>query len=326
MPPANTPESRRDVVGVARQGRTPLNQVAKDFGLAGLTLTDGDEINGLVAHLRERMDESKLSGARWAIGHPGHSRSIAHWLRDLPKVAIAPADDLAGRVLRKRFGGIGMLKTGRHAQAALVLPANPEDYWKGQKRKVFRNKVASSERSGLTRRLLGPGETADAVQAICDGRGWNRDMRSEMEGLLEIPLESALASGSFSPDGAVLSVCVAVASGDVAQIRWGLSVVKGSARWAAFAGLLDGAYASGFTTLLVGPMIGVASEDEYFQRRIGFRPSNIELAVSRWPKLTTNSPNLHKLARASKQGTGFILSWAGGQRPPLHVDHQTDVG
>jgi hypothetical protein len=162
-----------------------------------------------------------------------------------------------------------------------VLPTHLDDYWKGQKRKVFRNKLASAGRNGVSWRLLAPDEIAGAVQAMFDGRAWNRDMRSEMTAFLEMPLESAFGSGSFSPDGTVLSVCLAVASGEVAQIRWGMSVARGPARWAAFAGLLEGAHASGFTTVLVGPMIGVASEDEYFQRRTGFGPSNIVISKRR---------------------------------------------
>ena len=273
------PEIRRNGVGPVGDGQTPDARVADGSGRPDgrVSPTDDGQIFDLVSNLRAHMDEGKLSAARWAMGHPRQTRTVLRWIRGLPKVAIAPADDLAGHVLRKRFGGIGLLKSGRHAQAALVLPADLDDYWKGQKRKVFRNKLASAGRTGLTWRVLAPGEIAGAVQAIFDGRGWDHDMRSEMTGFLEMPLESALASGSFSRDGAVLSVCLAVASGDVAQIRWGMSVARGPARWAALAGLLEGAHASGWTTLLVGPMIGVDSEDEYFQRRTGFAPSNIVL-------------------------------------------------
>ena len=287
MSTAYAPEICRDGDELVGDGQAGNSRVADGSGRADgrVTPTDDGQIFDLVSNLREHMDEGKLSAARWAIGHPLHTRTIVRWIRGLPKVAIAPADDLAGHVLRKRFGGLGLLQTGRHAQAALVLPANLDDFWKGQKRKVFRNKLASAERNGLTWRLLAPDEIAGAVQAIFDGRGWIHDMRSEMTAFLEMPLESALASGSFSPDGSVLSVCLAVASGEVAQIRWGMSVARGPARWAAFAGLLEGAHASGFTTLLVGPMVGAASEDEYFLRRTGFAPYNVSVVVNgrRWP-------------------------------------------
>ncbi len=275
------PEIRRDVAQPVGEGQAGNVRVAD--GSEGShdksTPTDDNQIFYLVSTFRQHMDEGKLSGVRWALGHPLHTRTIVRWVRGLPKVAISPADDLAGHVLRKRFGGLGLLQTGRHAQAALVLPANLADFWKGQKRKVFRNKVASAERNGLTWRLLASDEIAGAVQAIFDGRGWKHSMRSEMTAFLEMPLESALGSGSFSPDGSVLSVCLAVASGEAAQIRWGMSVARGSARWAAFAGLLEGAHASGYTTLLVGPMVGAASEDEYFLRRTGFGPHNVSVVA-----------------------------------------------
>lgn len=244
---------------------------------------DPDEIDALITGVRGRMDEGKLSAFRWAIGHPGQARRLLHWLRKLPRATVAPSHDGAGAVLRRRFGGLGLLGTGRHAQAALVLTPTLEQYWKGPKRKVFRNKMAGAARHGLTWRLLAPGETAGAVQAVWDGLGWEREARPYMERLLEVPLESALASAAFSPDGSVLSVCLAVASGDVAQIRWGMSVGKGPARWAAFAAMLEGAQARGVATILVGPMMGRASEDEYFQRRIGFEPSNIVVAPDRTP-------------------------------------------
>ena len=203
---------------------------------------DTDALHGVVAHVRVRMEVSTLAAVRWAMRHPLHALSVVRWVRNLPDVVIAPENDVAGRILQQRFGGIGPLKTGRHAQAALVLPDQVNDYWRGPKRKVFRNKIASVKRKRLTWRMLGPDEIAGAVQAICDGRGWNRNIRAEMEGLLQLPLESAVVSAAFSPDGAVLSVSMAVASGNTAQIRWGLSISKGPARWAVFAGLIDGLY------------------------------------------------------------------------------------
>ncbi len=294
---------------LVREGQTLDTVVADGDGRdpSQGTLTEEDQIFVLVSALRTHMERGKLSGARWVIAHPQHARTIFRWVRGLPRVTIAPADDLAGHVLRRRFGGIGFFRSGRHAQAALVLPVHLHDYWKGQKRKVFRNKLASAGRCGLSWRLLAPEEIADAVQAMFDGRAWNHDMRSEMTAFLEMPLESALASGSFSPDGTVLSVCLAVASGEVAQIRWGMSVARGPARWAAFAGLLEGAHASGFTTLLVGPMIGVASEDEYFQRRTGFGPSNIVMAKP--TGVVANAGVVgHELSRLWVRRSGLVRS------------------
>jgi hypothetical protein len=158
------------------------------------------------------------------------------------------------------------------------LPDYLDEYWRGQKRKVFRNKLASARRCGITWRQLRSDEIAGAVQTICDGRGWKRVVRPEIEVLLGVPLESAFAAAACSPEGQVISVSVAVASGDVAQVRWGLSVARGSARWAAFAGLVEAAHAFGYRKILVGPMVSVDSEDEYFQRRVGFLPSNIVVA------------------------------------------------
>jgi hypothetical protein len=244
---------------------------------------DPGQIDVLVARFRGRMDQGKLSAARWAMIHPGQALTLARWIRGLPNATIAPSNDPSGSVLRRRFGGIGLLGTGRHAQAALVLPPSLEQYWRGPKRKVFRNKVAAAGRSGLCWRMLAPEETAETVQLVCDDLGWDREARSAMEALLEIPLESALASATFSADGRALSACLAVASGDVAQVRWAMSVGRGPARWAAFAALLDGASARGVTTILVGPMMGRASEDEYFQRRLGFAPSNIVVSPEAFP-------------------------------------------
>jgi len=228
--------------------------------------------------VRGHMDQGKLSAARWAVTHPVQARSLVRWLRGLPRTMVAPSDDRAGAVLRKRFAGMGLLRTGRHAQAALVLPPTAPQYWVGQKRKVFRNKMAAARRGGLSWRVLDPAETAAVVQAVCDGVGWDRDARADLEAWLEVPLEAALATAAFSPDGDVLAVCLAVASGGVAQIRWAMSVSKGPARWAAFAALVEQAYARRIPAILVGPMIGKASEDEYFQRRVGFQPSNIAVA------------------------------------------------
>jgi len=101
-----------------------------------------------VARVREHMDQGKLSTLGWVIRHPGQARSVVHWLRRLPRTTIAPSADPAGDVLRRRFGGIGLLGTGRHAQAALVLPPTAEQYWRGPKRKVFRNKMAAARRKG----------------------------------------------------------------------------------------------------------------------------------------------------------------------------------
>jgi hypothetical protein len=248
-----------------------------------LKSVDTDEIETLVARVRGRMDQGKLSTLRWVVRHPGQARSLLQWLWKLPRTTIAPSDDPAGEVLRRRFGGIGLLGTGRHAQAALVLPPAAEQYWRGPKRKVFRNKVASAGRSGMGWRPLAPDETSEVLQALCYQIGWERDPRSAMEDLLEVPLESTMASAAFAADGRALSVCLAVASGDVAQVRWAMSAERGPARWAAFAALLDEARARGVTTILVGPMIGRASEDEYFQRRLGFGPSNIVVAPAPSP-------------------------------------------
>jgi hypothetical protein len=252
---------------------------------------DADEIEARVTEFRGRMDQGARSALRWAVGHPGRAFTVARWVRGLPRTTIKPAGDRSGWVLHRRFGGIGPLRTGRHGQAALVLPDSVDQYWRGPKRKVFRNKMAGAGRAGLSWRMLAPAETAGATQAVCDALGWDRDVRTEMERLLEVPLESSMASAAFSSDGSVLAVCLAVASGDVAQIRWGMSVGRGPSRWAAFAALLHGAHAAGVTTLLVGPMVGRDSEDEYFQRRIGFEPSNIAVSnhrspagvVGRWP-------------------------------------------
>lgn len=254
---------------------------------------DTDEIKVLVARVREHMDQGKLSTLGWVIRHPGQARSVVHWLRRLPRTTIAPSADPAGDVLRRRFGGIGLLGTGRHAQAALVLPPTAEQYWRGPKRKVFRNKMAAARRGGMGWRPLAREETAEVLQVLCRQLGWDRDPRSAMEDVLEVPLESTMASAAFSADGRALSVCLAVASGDVAQIRWSMSAERGPARWAAFAALLEAARARDVTTILVGPMIGRASEDEYFQRRLGFGPSNIVLAP--------------EVSPAPAAGTGLLL-------------------
>ena len=278
---------------------------------------DTDEIDALVARVRGRMDEGKLAAARWAIAHPGQARALLHWLRRLPRTTISPSHDRAGAVLRRRFGGIGVLGTGRHAQAALVLPPSEEEYWRGPKRKVFRNKMAAAGRTGLSWRVLAPEETAGAVQAVYDGRGWDRDARPDMSDLLELPLESALASAAFSPDGSVLSVCLAVASGDAAQVRWGMSVGKGPARWAAFAALLQGAQARGITTILVGPMMGRSSEDEYFQRRIGFGPSNIVVAPDPAPAPAVGGASAlgRQVARARRWAGQVVGGRRTGEAP-----------
>jgi hypothetical protein len=279
---------------------------------------DTDDIDALVARVRGRMDEGTLSAARWAIAHPGQARSLLHWLRGLPRTTITPSGDRAGAVLRKRFGGIGLLGTGRHAQAALVLPPTVEEYWRGPKRKVFRNKMAGAARNGFSWRMLAPEETAGAVQAVCDQLGWGRDARADMDDLLELPLESALASAVFSPDGSVLSVCLAVASGDAAQVRWGMSVGKGPARWAAFAALLEGAHARGITTILVGPMMGRESEDEYFQRRLGFEPSNIVVAPDVAPApvpAVTGASTLGRQAARARRWVGQVSGRRNGEAP-----------
>ncbi len=291
--------------------------VADSRKASTLKPVEADEIDALVARARGRMDEGIVSAARWAVGHPGQARRLLRWLRGLPRTTITPSGDPAGVVLRQRFGGIGMLGTGRHAQAALVLPATVEEYWKGPKRKVFRNKMAGAARRGLEWRMLAAEETAGAVQAVCDGLGWDRDARPDMENLLQVPLEAALASAVFSPDGAVLSVCLAVASGDVAQIRWGMSVGKGPARWAAFAAMLQGAHARGVATILVGPMMGRASEDEYFQRRIGFEPSNIVVApeVSPAPSPDGSSILAHQVSRA-RRWANQAAGRRAGEAPP----------
>ncbi len=252
--------------------------VAESRRQTTLKSVDTDGIETLVARVRGRWTRGSSSAA--PVGGPSPRPGPQP-----PAVALEasedhhrPVGDPAGEVLRRRFGGIGLLGTGRHAQAALVLPPAPEQYWRGPKRKVFRNKMASAGRSGMGWRPLASDETAEVLQALCYQIGWERDPRSAMEDLLEVPLESTMASAAFAADGRVLSVCLAVASGDVAQVRWAMSAERGPARWAAFAALLDEARARGVTTILVGPMIGRASEDEYFQRRLGFGPSNIIVA------------------------------------------------
>jgi hypothetical protein len=283
MPAAYPLEPGKDLVGTVRQHRARLHLLAGDWRVAPsteqVTPDELDEIHRLMARFRARMDEGKLSAACWGLTHPLEAYAITHWIRSLGVVTITPADDLAGQVLRERFGGIGLLRTGRHAQAALRLPPDLDDYWRGPKRKVFRNKLSGADRSGISYRLLAPEEIVGAVQTIADGRGWGRPVRSELERLLQLPLELVLASAAFSAEGAVTSVSLAVASGDVAQIRWGLSTVRGTARWAAIAALIRGAHALGHTTVLVGRMVGAPTEDEYFERRLGFEPSNIRLAI-----------------------------------------------
>jgi hypothetical protein len=283
MPAAVPLEPGNELVGRVSQHRARLHVLGREWRVAPATTQvsaeDLDEIHQLMARFRARMDDGKMSAAGWALSHPLEAYGIASWIRSLGVVTIAPADDLAGQVLRQRFGGIGLLRTGRHAQAALRLPPNLDDYWRGPKRKVFRNKIYGADRCGITYRLLAPEEILGAVQTITDGRGWGRPVRSEIERLVQLPLELVLASAAFSPEGAVTSVSLAVASGDVAQIRWGLSTARGTARWAAVAALIRGAHALGHTTILVGRMVGDANEDEYFERRLGFEPSNIRLAV-----------------------------------------------
>ena len=67
---------------------------------------DVDEIGALMTLVRGHMDQGKLSAARWAVTHPVQARSLVRWLRGLPRTMVAPSDDRAGAVLRKRFAGM----------------------------------------------------------------------------------------------------------------------------------------------------------------------------------------------------------------------------
>ena len=235
--------------------------------------------------LKGHLDRGTLSAVCWFGAHPIGTWRLTRWVSNLPSVNITPGQDQPGHILRTRFAGTGLLRSGRWVQAALALPADPADYWAGPKRKVFRNKLSAAEGAGITWRRLRPDEVGAAVAEVSVARDWHRDGRSEVEILLGLPLEDALGAAAFTPEGHVAAVSLAVASGTAAQVRWGLSAIPGPARWGAFAALVGAAYEVGVQVLLVGPMIGASSDDEYFERRLGFTPSNVRVTTDPGPRL-----------------------------------------
>lgn len=248
----------------------PAAGPAPTYGTPGF-----DAASELVRTALEQHDRP-LGVVRTFAMRPRATLRAARIVSTLPRVDVRLSDSPAGAVIRQQLDKRAMgLPVGRLARAALLLPDDPADYYRGKARQALRTNLNRAGEAGIVCRRLDPGEELDRRSVALDrARGW--DPRTTTPAVPE--REFVLAE---DPEGRTLGISVAIADVECAYLAYLIasepSGAAGLARYALSAELVERLIERRVRILLVEGTLWASPGVQYFQRRLGFLPYNVRV-------------------------------------------------
>ncbi len=202
-------------------------------------------------------------------------------MRRLPSLTVELSDEPAGRAIRaffrRRFFDVHHLT----AISTLTLPADFEDYRRGRSRQALRTNCSRAVRAGVTVARLHDDDLIRARmqdlfarRADPDGGAWYFGRASLKEG------ELWFATGA---DSSTLAMAEVIVDGGVALLRSMISApsdARSDARYLLTVELLASLAERGVRHVVVGRTLSLPPGLAYFQKLLGFAPTNLTLLTA----------------------------------------------
>jgi hypothetical protein len=235
------------------------------------------ELCGLLQNLRA-FRTGDWRTAWLALRQVGRAARLARSLRRLPRIGLGVTNSPSGRIIRAFFRRGRRDRRPLLAISTLALPADVEEYRRGRSRQALRTNSAKARRAGVTV-VRGGNDAAvrEHMQNLFhrrndrDGGAWYFQRAEAHEG------EFWFALG---PDGASLALCEVIVDESLALLRAMISAPgpdRSNARFLLMHEVLASLAARGVRHLVVDRAFWLPPGLVYFQRLLGFVPTNLTL-------------------------------------------------